>query len=97
MRKSTKSTITAGLLAGSLLASAGLWAHEDGKTGHSMMEQESGGMMSEDSMMGNGSGNMMEMMGMMQKMNRMMDNCNKMMESHKEMESKSHEPGQSNG
>lgn len=81
MHKSTKSIIAAGLLAGSMLGSAALWAESDEKSGHSMMDNQQGGMMSEGSMMGDGSGNMM---GMMQQMNRMMDNCNKMMESHME-------------
>lgn len=84
MRKTTQSTIAAGLLAGSVLASAALWAHGDAASGDSMMDNESG-MMSGHSMMGKDSGNMM---GMMQKMDRMMDNCNKMMESHGKTEGK---------
>jgi hypothetical protein len=82
MRKTTQSTIAAGLLAGSVLASAALWADDDAASGNSMMDKEFG-MMSGHSMMGEDSGNMM---GMMQQMNRMMDNCNKMMESHGKME-----------
>jgi len=81
MRKTTQSTMAAALLAGAVLVSATLWAHDDAKTGDSMMNNGSG-MMSGQAMMGNGSGNML---GMMQQMNRMMDNCNKMMESHADM------------
>lgn len=84
MRKTTQSTIAAGLLAGSVLASAALWAHGDAASGESMMDNESG-MMPGHSMMGKDSGNMMSMM---QKMDRMMDNCNKMMESHGKTEGK---------
>jgi len=94
MRNFTKSTITAGLFAGSMLVSAVLWAHGDGMSDSSMTGKSSSGMMSGSSMMGNDSGNMM---GMMQKMNQMMDNCNKMMESQAEAKDHSHESEQPTG
>jgi len=94
MRKFTKSTIIAGLFAGSMLASAVLWAHGDGISDGSMTGKSASGMMSGSSMMGNESDNMM---GMMQKMNQMMDHCNKMMESHEEAKGHSHKSEQPTG
>ncbi len=84
MHKNVKTTLAVAALAGGLLASSALYAHDSGSSRGSMMGP---GMM--------GQGGMMGMMNMMGQMNQMMETCNRMMQGmmqHREGEPQ--KPGQ---